>query len=649
MTRRWCVPVLLVLGMTTSRAAGPTITIDATAPSGKVSPLFYGLMTEEINHAYDGGLYAELIHNRAFLDSAQAPAHWSVVQGDGAAGTIALDPSQPLNQAIGTSLRLDVTQASDVHAAGVANDGYWGIPVRPRTRYRASLYAKAAAGFNGSITLSIQSDDGATVYASSTVAGLTQEWKRYEATLTTANTPTTARARYAVTLNRPGKVWIGLVSLFPPTFKDQPNGFRPDLMQMLVDLKPKFLRFPGGNYLEGDQIADRFDWKKTLGPVSERPGHMAPWGYRSSDGLGLHEFLLWCENMNAEPVLAVYAGYSLKGAYVKPGTDLEPYVQDALDEIEYVTGSATSRWGALRAKAGHPAPFKLTYVEVGNEDFFDKSGSYDQRFVQFAKAIKARYPDIKVISTVGFEQPERLRVHSVTPDVVDEHYYRPVDTFLKMARGQYETYDRKGPEIFVGEWGAYETPFEPWNPRSRGEAPTPNMRAAIGDAAFMTQMEKNSDIVVMNCYAPLLVNVSPGARQWRPNLIGYDALGVYGSPSYHAMKMFSTNLGDEILKATAADTDVLVSATRDSRSGRVYVKLVNSTNADAPVQLELTGMPRLASTASALTLAADAQATNSIDAPRAVVPVPSKVSGVKPGFTYKVPAHAIVVLMLDTR
>ena len=235
-------------------------------------------------------------------------------------------------------------------------------------------------------------------------------------------------------------------------------------------------------------------------------------------------------------MLAVYAGYSLKGAHVNPGPDLEPYVQDALDEIEYVTGPATSKWGALRAKAGHPAPFKLTYVEVGNEDWFDKSGSYDQRFAQFNTAIKARYPQLKVISTVGFEQPEALRVHSVKPDVLDEHYYRTVDVFLKMARGQYEKYDRRGPEIFVGEWAAYETPFEPWNARSRGEPPTPNLRAAIGDAAFMTQMEKNSDIVVMNCYAPMFVNVNPGARQWRPNLIGYDGLRVYGSPSYYAIK-----------------------------------------------------------------------------------------------------------------
>ena len=647
--KNYCLLALFVLALASPHAAGPTITIDAGSPAGKVSPLFYGLMTEEINHSYDGGLYAELVRNRAFLDDAKAPAHWSVVQADGAAATIALDSSEPLNATIPTSLRLDVTQASSGHAAGVANEGYWGIPVKPNTRYRASFYAKAAPGFDGPIDVSIQSNDGRTVYATGKVSGLTQTWKQYEATLQTRGGAPTAATRFAVTIDRPGKIWIGLVSLFPPTFKDQANGFRPDIMQMMVDMKPKFLRFPGGNYLEGDQIADRFEWKKTIGALADRPGHMAPWGYRSTDGLGLHEFLLWCEDMGAEPLLAVYAGYSLKGVHVNPGTDLDPYVQDALDEIEYVTGPPTSKWGALRAKAGHPQPFKLSYVEVGNEDWFDKSGSYDQRFAQFNTAIKAKYPQLKVISTVGFEQPEGLRVHSVKPDVLDEHYYRPVDVFLKMARGQYEKYDRHGPEIFVGEWAAYETPFEPWNARSRNEPPTPNMQAAIGDAAFMTQMEKNSDIVVMNCYAPMFVNVGPGARQWRPNLIGYDALRVYGSPSYHAIKMFSTHLGDEILKATPPDTGVLVSATRDSRSRTIYVKLVNAADAAAPVQIDIAGARTLAPTGTAVTLAADPKATNTIDAPVAVAPVTSKVSGVKPGFTYEVPAHGIVVLMLETR
>jgi alpha-N-arabinofuranosidase len=648
MKRRSLLALALLLGTTFPQAAAPTIAIDASSPAGKVSPLLYGLMTEEINHSYDGGLYAEVVRNRAFLDDAASPAHWSPVHGDGAAATIALDKGQPLNAAIGTGLRLDVTQASAGHTAGVANEGYWGIPVRPNTRYRASFFAKAAPGFSGPITAAIESEDGKTAYATGRVPALTQAWKQYELTLTTTKAEPTAKARFVLSVDRPGTIWLGLVSLFPPTYRNQANGFRPDLLQMLIDMRPKFLRFPGGNYLEGDQIADRFEWKKTLGPLPERSGHMAPWGYRSTDGLGLHEFLLWAEDMTAEPVLAVYAGYSLKGAYVKPGPDLAPYVEDALDEIEYVTGPATSKWGSLRAKAGHPAPFKLTYVEVGNEDFFDRSGSYDQRFAQFNTAIKARYPNLQVISTVGFEHPENQRVRSLTPDVVDEHYYRTVDAFLKAARGQYDKYDRKGPKIFVGEWGAYETPFEPWNPRSRGEAPTPNMRAAIGDAAWMTEMERNSDLVIMHCYAPLLVNVNPGARQWRPNLIGYDALRVYGSPSYYAIKLFATNVGDEILKASATDTDVLVSVTRDSRSRILYVKLVNPGAAAAPVQLNVTGAA-LRPTAMTLTLAADPQATNSIDAAARVVPLTSQVTGVAPGFTYTVPANGVVVLKLGLR
>jgi alpha-N-arabinofuranosidase len=477
------------------------------------------------------------------------------------------------------------------------------------------------------------------------VTGLTQAWKQYEVTLSTASVAPTANARFVLTVERPGTIWFSLVSLFPPTYKTQVNGFRPDLLQMLIDMRPKFLRFPGGNYLEGDQIADRFEWKKTIGPLAERPGHMTPWTYRSTDGLGLYEFLQWAEDMEAEPVLAVYAGYSLKGAYVKPGPDLEPYIQDALDEIEYTTGPATSTWGSLRAKAGHPSPFTLTYVEVGNEDFFDRSGSYDQRFAQFNKAIKARYSNLQVISTVGFEHPENQRVRSVTPDVVDEHYYRTAEAFLKAARGQYDRYDRKGPKIFVGEWGAYETPFEPWNPKSRGEAPTPNLRAAIGDAAWMTEMERNSDLVIMHCYAPLLVNVGPGARQWRPNLIGYDALRVYGSPSYHAIKLFATHVGDEILKASTADTEVLVSVTRASRSRTLYVKLVNPGSAAAPVQLDIIGTA-LRPIATALILAGDPRDTNSLDAPERVVPKTSQVTGVKSGFTYTVPANGIVVLEL---
>jgi alpha-N-arabinofuranosidase len=449
-------------------------------------------------------------------------------------------------------------------------------------------------------------------------------------------------------MESPGTLWLSLVSLFPPTWKDRPNGLRRDLMQMLVDLKPGFLRFPGGNYLEGNTIADRFDWKKTLGPLTERPGHAGPWGYRSTDGMGLMEFLLWTTDMGAEPVLGVYAGYSLRGDYVKPGADLQPYVQDALDEIEYVSGPVTSTWGARRAKDGHPAPFRLQYVEVGNEDFFDRSGSYDARFAQFYDAIKAKYPELKVISTVGNEQPESKRVHSRKPDVLDEHYYRSTESFLRMAPQHYERYARRGPEIFVGEWAAYED-IEPWNPRSRSLPPTPSMKAALGDAAWMTAMERNADLVTMQCYAPLLVNVNPGARQWRPNLIGYDALKAYGSPSYYALWMFSRSHGDQVLKASLAGSSLHYSVTRDGESGAIILKLVNPQETPQTVQVDVRGIDAVKPTATETVLAAPPTETNSLDQPAKVVPVTRKVGGIRPAFSYTVPAHAISVLRLDAR
>jgi alpha-N-arabinofuranosidase len=618
-----------------------SLTIETGSPAAKVSPMHYGLMTEEINFSYDGGLYAELVRNRAFLDDPQEPKQWSPVTG----ATIALDPANPLNEAIPTSLRVEASAAG----GGVSNGGYWGIPVKPATRYRATFFAKGAAGFQGPVTIAIQSDDGTMVYAKAAVPSVTGDWRQYEVDLSTSgDVKPTTKARLALTVEKPGTIWLSLVSLFPPTWKDRPNGLRPDIMKMLVDMKPAFLRFPGGNYLEGDTIDTRFDWKKTLGPISGRSGHPCPWGYRSTDGMGLMEFLLWCEDMNAEPVLALYAGYSLKGDFVKPGKDLEPYVQDALEEIEYVTGSVETKWGARRARDGHPEPFKLRYVEIGNEDFFDKSGSYQGRFAQFYDAIKKTYPHLKCISSVGNEQPVRKRVRSRQPDVLDEHYYRSSDAFLEMARGHYDGYDRKGPEIFVGEWAAHETPFVPWDKRSRSEPPTPNMKAALGDAAFMTNMERNSDIVTMQCYAPLLVNVNE--NQWRPNLIGYDALTSFGSPSYHANKMFSTNVGDEILKARISEGAGLHhSVTRDHATGVIFIKLVNPKQEPQPLEIRLDGLPSANPRAQAVVLAAAPDATNSITAPASVVPAVVDIDGIKPVFTYTLAASSIVVIKVTAQ
>jgi alpha-N-arabinofuranosidase len=630
-------------------ADGPTFTADAGRSTGKVSPILYGLMTEEINHSYDGGLYAELIRNRAFLDDAATPVHWSVMNDNDSAATIALDSTNSFNDKLTTSLRLTVTKAAKNHPAGVANSGYWGIPVQPKTSYRASILARAESNFSGPVTVSIVSDDGRTVYATEKFSGLAPEWKRFEVILKTGRVAPTAKARFVIMLDQAGTVWFGLVSLFPPTWNDRPNGLRKDLMQMLVDLNPKFLRFPGGNYIEGDTVETRFEWKKTIGPIEERHGHPCPWGYRSTDGMGLLEFLEWCEDMKAEPVLAVYAGYSLKGMHVNPGPDLEPFVQDALEEIEYVTGDTNTPWGAQRAKDGHPAPFKLNYVEIGNEDWFDKSKSYNERFAQFYDAIKARYPQLKVISTIGNDQPEASHVHSRKPDMTDEHYYRSVDTFLHMSPEYARKYDRSGPEIFVGEWAAYETSFPPWDKRSQNEPPTPNLKAAIGDGVFMAAMERNSDLILMQCYAPLFVNVNPGARQWRPDLIGYDAISAYGSPSYYALQMFSRNLGDEILSTTSAETSVQGSATRDSKTGEIILKLVNSKATAESLKIEIKGLNALDSKGSAITLTGNLEDSNSITQPKKIVPVTTTVRDIKPVFTYTLPPHSIVVLKLKAR
>jgi alpha-N-arabinofuranosidase len=492
----------------------PVLQVDAAKVAARVSPIHSGLMTEEINHSYDGGLYAELIQNRVFAEEeggAGTPFnHWFVIKKPGATVGIGMDVSDPLSAAVPVSLRIDASGASEGSRMGVANDGFWGIPVQPATVYRASFYAKAEPGKDVDVTVSIEGlpphapffpDQGAPEQATPVFASgkvhVSGPWRRYELNLATAADikPTVRNTRFVLSTERPGVFWVTLVSLFPPTWHNRPNGNRIDLMQKLADLHPKFLRFPGGNYLEGDTIATRFDWKRTLGPLKDRAGHPGCWSYWSSDGMGLLEFLEWCEDLDMEPVLGLYAGMSFFSPVVEAGPALEPYVRDALDEIEYVTGDAATPWGARRARDGHPEPFKLTYVEVGNED---GGHGYNERFAQFYDAIRAKYPALRIISTSG-------KVRSRVPDVVDEHFYSNAKWYCDHVH-RYDAYDRKGPRIFVGEWATTEG------------SPTPDFGAALGDAVWMTGMERNADLVIMQCYAPLLVNVNtaPKAWQWEP-------------------------------------------------------------------------------------------------------------------------------------
>ena len=631
------VAILVLSAVRTFAVKHKEIVIDAGPAKAIVSPMHHGLMTEEINHSYDGGLYAEVIQNRSFKDDEKRPVHWSAFPSE-ESSKLTLDRDIYLSADQPVSLRVDA-----VKLGGVANDGYWGIPIYPKTKYRLRFFARTGLSGPKVLTAKLVGDDG-TLLGEARISGVTDSWKKFECELTTVETKPSSKAKFAVVSETGGTFWLSVVSVFPPTWKDRPNGMRRDLMQMMASMHPGFLRFPGGNYLEGYTHEARFKWKETLGPIEERPGHQGPWGYRSSDGVGLLEFLLWCEDLGMEPVLGIYAGYALDGKHITHGRDLEPFIQDALEEIEYVTGSSDTKWGARRAADGHPAPFKLRYVEIGNEDWFDKSGSYKDRYVQFHDAIKKHYPSLKLISSIGSEQKAELLVDRRTPDVLDEHYYRSTDEFIENAH-QFESYRREGQEIFVGEWAAHEdSSLRPWDKGSQALAPTPSMLAAIGDAVWMTTMERNADLITMQCYAPLFVNVNPGARQWRPNLIGYDAIRSYGSPSYHTICMFAQNIGDEILKISACPEGLYVSATRESKTGTIYIKIVNRSAGQEAFRLKLSGSSEIRS-GRMLRICADSNATNTIENPNMVLPIEAKTRDFSDSINLVVPENSINVFV----
>ncbi len=614
-----------------------TLTIDTAKPVAKVSPTLYGIMTEEINYSYDGGLYAELVSNRTFQTN-RGPnlENWTLVQNGNSRAVIELDKTTGPSAAIPHSLKLTVESADPQAEAGFYNTGFWGMALHPSTSYQGSCYAKADGPAIGDLTIRLVNNATGAVAASTTLPSLGSSWQKYNFTLKTGTLVSSPDNHLEFLVRHPGTAWFSLVSLFPPTYKNEPNGKRIDLMEKLAAMHPAFLRFPGGNYLEGDHLDEHYEWKKTIGPPVDRPTHPTPWTYRSSDGMGLLEFLTWCEGLHMEPLLAVFSGYSLRQEHVPAGKDLEPYVQDALDEIEYITGDTSTHWGAERAKDGHPAPFQLHFMEIGNEEYHDESGTYDARFAQFYKAIKQKYPDLKLVAAAP--------VTLVHPDILDDndhvlhtHFYRTAQQFF-VDTHRYDSYDRNGTKILVGEWA------------TREGSPTTNLGAALGDAAWMTGLERNSDIVVMASYAPLFVNVNPGGMQWPSDLIGYDALSSYGSPSYWAQVMFSTHLGDQILasKLETANPRLFECVTYDSRTHRLHLKLVNASSMPQSVDIKLNGSGYVNSKVTVTTLSGKTtQETNSISEPTKIVPIVSYIMNGGTTFTHSLPEYSIQVLDIE--
>ena len=515
------IAALILAAAAPSDAAPATLTVDVAKPGHAISPMLYGIFFEDINCSADGGIYAEMVRNRNFEDS-DKPDHWSVAASGLATVEMSVDSGHPVSPKNPHSVKVKVVN-SDNGRAGVVNNGFWGMAVAQGQTYELSLFARDGDGFTGPLAASLESSDG-LVYAQQTISSVTPDWKQYRLSLR-ANA-TDPKARLVISTSRLGTFWIDMVSLFPKqTWKNRPNGLRRDLAEMLAGLKPSFVRFPGGCWVEGDVMSLAYRWKQTVGDPSERRTQHNLWQYQATHGIGYHEYLQMCEDLGAEPLFVINCGMSHKE--VVPLDKMQEFVQDALDAIEYANGPDSTTWGALRAKNGHRAPFHLKYMEIGNEN---GGAAYHERYALFYDAIKERYPQMHLVANEWNGTPKNRPV-----EIVDEHYYSTPEFFIANA-GNYDSYDRAGRKVYVGEYAVTQ---------GCGQG---NLRAAVGEAAFMTGMERNSDVVLLASYAPLFANVN--YKKWNPDLIDFDSSRAYGIPSYYVQKMFNENRGDVVLPVT---------------------------------------------------------------------------------------------------
>lgn len=515
-------------------SADVAVKLEIDKPGIKVSPDLFGIFFEEINLAGDGGIYPELIRNRSFEFNAEKPEFWTIVAENGGKGTMKLEPNDQKSEFDSTVLKVDYDYANEhdhdakvekLKSFHIANEGYWGIPMKNGETYDITIRAKGSDDFadrNGGLLFYLVPGENFKDYAE--IPELSSDWKTYKLTIKATSTASNARFHIQPTIGK-GTFYLDYVSLKPQSTYNG-HGLRTDLMEKLAAMKPAFVRFPGGCWVEGDTMKEASRWKRTIGDPIERWTQPNLWGYQSTNGLGYHEYLQMCEDLKAEALFVINCGMSHKETV--PMDEMDEYVQDALDAIEYANGPADSEWGKIRAKNGHKEPFKLAYIQIGNEN---GGPAYWERYDLFYTKIREKYPEIKIISNVWGGRATNKQPR----EIIDEHYYSNPAFFIKNAN-RYDSYDRNGPKIYVGEYAVTQ---------GSGQG---NLDAAIGEAAFMTGMERNSDIVVMSSYAPLFVNVNH--RRWNPDLICFDNTRSYGIPSYHVQKLFGVHRSDRIVPCT---------------------------------------------------------------------------------------------------
>ncbi|KAF7291896.1 Alpha-L-AF-C domain-containing protein [Mycena indigotica] len=672
----------------TNVSGATTVSVSATA-SHPIPTTLWGQMFEDISHVRESVriFFKGLNPPRAGMEDCtpncskialfnKLPQHcnkdttaalnaWLPI-GESSINVVA-DPS-PLSSALPNSLVL-VIPPNVKRDVGFANTGYWGINFVKDTQYTASLNYRVPAFLSPlnsppTLTISLLAEDGSTLAAHSTELALVDGWTEVDIVLTPDRTPPSLANRFAVTVSNAThtspagiEVHFALLSLFPPTFKGRKNGMRTDIAQALADAKPAFFRFPGGNNLEGQTTATRWQWRNTVGPLSQRPGRVGDWSYINTDGLGLLEYLHWCEDLDMEPFMAVWDGYSLGGSSVT-GDALGPFIAEAIEQINFVIGDPnTSEAAALRASLGHAEPFKLRFVEIGNEDFVGQApGTVASRWNWFATNLSATFPQLHFMATSRSSGPAL----TPTPEIYDAHNgLRQTHSYTTLCRL------RNGIKFFEGEYASTSTNSSNlYGTPEQGRLLWPTVAASVGEAAFMMGFERNADIVFSSSYAPLLGHVNNS--QWTPNLVGFDAGKVYKSTSYHVQKvrtapspplltatpqLFANNRGDEYLPSTlpnnSTSATLIWSVTRWTATNQLIIKISNSAAASQDLTFVLP-FESVSSVGSLELLTGAATTSNTPAAPDLIAPVASRIP-VGTIFNYTAPATSFSIITLTAQ
>jgi alpha-L-arabinofuranosidase len=635
-----------------------TLTAQTAQGGKKISSDLFGLFFEDINYSADGGLYAELVQNRSFEyipteSSEWNPfSYWEYIYPGFSYGTVSVETSSPVYPNNPHYLVLTIehvgkeAQFTGTAGVGLKNTGFDGIVVKAGDKYNFSMFARQLSGIPVSLTISLQNQKGKTL-AESSFSTSSNDWQKYTSSL--IPTESYDSANLVVLATSKGKLAMDVISLFPEkTFKNRPNGMRADLAQILADMKPRFIRFPGGCLAHGDGLGNMYRWKNTIGPIEQRKEQRNIWGYHQTTGLGYFEYFQFCEDIGAKPLPVLPAAVSCQnsggtwriggtGQKALPMDEMQEYIQEVLDLIEWANGPATSTWGAKRAAAGHPAPFNLEYVGIGNEDKI--TPEFEERFKMIYNAVKAKHPEITIIGTAGpfysgddFDKGWKLAKELKIP-IVDEHYYTDPNWFISNQH-RYDSYPRNASQVYLGEYASWGN----------------KLRNAIGEAIYMTSLERNGDVVRMASYAPLFAKKN--FTQWKTDMIFFDNVKICPTPNYYVQKMFSANQGDfyynNVISKNEQDTTLAASCVQDSKSGDIILKIVNFSNTQKTIKINLSGFKNIIPDAEQTVLAGDANAENTFGNTQNVVPATSTIK-ISKTIDYTAPSMSLTVTRIKTK